>query len=161
MSPFHNVPAQVCSPLCGCKMVNFFESVLADIPNPKITCYGVERETEGIAQAKEPDLCTASACCKGIAWRNGIVQSGGMRGVNIDSEHFAEERICILTVPEGVAAAATISESDIKEAILAECETAAVVVRERLIDREEDVFRCGVREIGIGRRSGEFGDDGL
>src|SRR5262249_33358937 len=126
MSPFHNVPAQVCSPLCGCKMVNFFESVLADIPNPKITCYGVERETEGIGKATGPDLCTASVCCKGIAWRKGIVKSGGMGGVNIDSELFAEERFCILPFPGGVAAAATIPESDIKEAILAECETAAV-----------------------------------
>src|SRR5262249_750548 len=146
MSPFHNVPAQVCSPLCGCKMVNFFESVLAEIPNPKITCYGVERETEGIAQAKEPDLCTASACCKGIAWRNGIVQSGGMRGVNIDSEHFAEERICILTVPEGVAAAATISESDIRKPSLPNARTPPVLFQNGCMTVKRMVFGGGAVE---------------
>jgi len=142
-------------------MVDFLEIVLANVADPKIASHGIKRKAEWIAQAEEPNFRATAARCEWIAGRDRVVQPGSMGRVDVNAQHFAEERIRILPVAKRVAATAAIAEADIQETILAERESSAVVIGKRLIDGEKNVLGGWVGKIGIGGRRSEFGNYGL
>src|SRR5262245_2060223 len=84
-----------------------------------------------------------------------------MGGVHIDAQDFSQKRIRVLSVALRVAAAAAVSEANVKKAVFAESESAAIVIRKRLIQSEENIFSSCIGEICIGGGSSEFGDDAL
>ena len=83
----------------------------------------VEGSAPGIAQAEGKDLGCAACCGEGIGGRDGV---GG--GGDVDAQDLAEVCVRVLGVAPGVAATSAIAGADIKEAIGAEAEPAAVMV---------------------------------
>ncbi len=158
---FHNVPTEIGAALRGGQMVDFLEIVLAYVADPKIAGHGIKRKAERIAQTEKPNFRAAAARRERIARRNRVIQPGGMGGVDVDAEHFAEECIRVLPICERISAAAAVAEADIEETVFAEGESSTVVIGERLINGEKNIFGGWVGEVCVGGGGGEFGNDSL
>src|SRR5882724_10644477 len=159
--PFHNVPAKICAGLVRGETVDLFKFVLSNVANPKVSGHGIKRKAERISQAINPYLRAASAGHKRVGWWNRVVQSRRMRGVDVNAQHLPEECIGVLTVTQRVATAAAIPEADVKKAVFAKREAAALVVGKWLIHGEENVFHCRVSEVCVGGRGRELRNDRL
>ena len=70
--------------------------------------------------------------------------------VDVHAEHLGEQRLVVLAVAVRVVLAAAVAHADEHGAVGGEGEQAAVVVREGLVDREQDVLAVGVGDVGIG-----------
>src|SRR5262249_57430917 len=71
------------------------------------------------------------------------------------------QHIKVLSVALWIASAATVAETDVEKTVLAECQAAAVVIRKRLVDGEQNVLGAGIGEVRICGRCRESGDHRL
>lgn len=161
MRAFAQIPTHVRAALLRCEHVHFFERVLSDVTDPEISISSVDCKPEGITQTVEPNFAARTLANERIGGRNGIVEAGRVRRIDIDAQDLAEQYVDVLTVALRVAAAAAIAETDVEKAVFAECEAAAFVIGKRLIDRKKNIFRVGVGEVCVARRRSKFGNYGL
>ncbi len=131
--------------------VDLLEAVLADVGDVEVAGAAVEAEAERIAEPEIPDVGITAADVSGRRRR--------VR-VDVDTQDLAELGVEPLPVVHRIAAAAAVAEPDVQEPVGPEGEHAAVVVRERLRDREEDARRRRLGDVGI-RRAAILGDDGV
>src|SRR5262249_36004589 len=133
--PFAHAPPVVASSRDD---IDLFPRVLTDVADPKIARLSIEREAPGIPKAVGEDLLLRRrAAAEWIVRRNGI----GLPPLDVDAEHLTEEHPRVLRALSGIPRRATVTEAGIQKAVGAEDDVAAVVVRVRLIEREEHVGR--------------------
>ena len=135
--------------------VDLLPRALAHVPDVHVAVGRIEAEAPRVAKPVRPDLGRTRP------WANAtrserVVSRDGVRlprrglVVHVDAQHLAQQRPCVLPVPEGVAAGAAISHADVQEAIRPERELAAIVVRKRLRDQQQHALAGGIRPLGGG-----------
>ncbi len=156
---FHHVPAEVGGRRDGIRRpdhVHLLPGVLADVADPQVACRPIEREAPGVAEAVGADLGPGARIVgERVVRRDGVGRSGAVGGSRPDAEELAQERRPALAVAERVAARAAVAGGDVQVAVGPEVDVAAVVVRERLVDLEEDPLAAGVGLVRCRRRDAE------
>ena len=94
------------------------------------------------------DFGKASATGEGIVGWNSVFLSRGKGRINAYPEHFPQERGQILAIPEGIAAAAAVSQPDIQETVRTEDQLAAFVIGERLVYHQQNAFTVRIAVFG-------------
>ena len=118
----HAVPAKVGAGVLRAKQVDLFPVALTDIANVKQSA--VESGAPWVAQAKGKDFGCAAAGGERVAGRNGI--GGGV--IDINPQDLAQQPVGVLRVAEFIATAAAIAGADVKIAVRAKAQPAAVVI---------------------------------
>src|SRR5687768_7814882 len=124
---------------------------------------GVEAHPVRVSQAVCPDLVTPRFADERIAARYSVRRSV----VDVDAKDVAEQvGLLVLSVPASISGVpildvaephiirpAAIAERDVQEIVVAESESAAVVIELRLVFLENHALRCGIGYIGIARHA--------
>src|SRR5581483_9352618 len=145
-------PSEVEAALPRRHVVDLLEAVLPDVADPEVAGGAIEAEAPRVPEALLPDVGIAGGGVPGR--RVGIA-------VDVDAEELSELRGRIARVVHRVAGAAAVAEPDRERAVGSEGEHAAVVVRERLIDAEEETGRLGIGDRRILARAPELDDLGV
>ena len=133
---------------------------MADVGQPQIAGFPVEGKSPRITKSVGPNLGAGFwNAGEGIILGDSV--TWGLAGVigNVDTEEGTQEGAQVLAVGMGVAAAAAIAQSQVKVAVGAEGQLAAVVVAKGLGDFQQYCFTGGVGlKQGI-RADGKAGQD--
>ena len=139
MVALHAVPAVVrARALARRHEVDLLVEVLADVGDPEIARRPVEREPPRVAQAVRPDLGPAAARARTGCRRDRVRRGQGR--VRVDAQHLAEQRVERLAVAARrvtrtlVVGGAAVADAHVEQAVGAERDLAAVVVRLRVRD---------------------------
>jgi hypothetical protein len=133
-------------------------AIVSDVADPHVVRGAVDREAERIAEAVCEDLRIAAAPDEGVARRDAVGLSA-RRIVDVDPQDLAEERRGHLSI--GVVGG--LAERQVQVAVLPERDPAAVVLRDRAIERQHlrvrgercaSVRRGEVADLGRERRRG-------
>src|SRR5437764_7697619 len=91
-----------------------------------------------------------------------VLQTGA-GGIHVNAQHLAQQRLRVLTIAEGIAAIAAISQAEIEEAIWSKCQLPSLVVGEisNLVHCEQDSFAGRIRLVRIAGGSQVFDNDRL
>ena len=108
---------------------------LPDVTGPQLTGHAVEAEAPGVAQAVRPDLRAALPADEGVVGRDGVWLSG----VDVDSQDLPQEGVEALGVVVRIRAQLPVAKADVEVPIGSEQDVAAVVVRPRLRELDEDL----------------------
>ena len=136
--------------------VDFLPGVLADVGEHEVPGRAVEREAPGVAQAVGPDLRARAADAGERVARRDRIRSAGAR---VDAEQLAEQAAEVLGVLAGVVAAAAVPGARVEEAVGAELQLAAPVVRlAGMGDAQEEPSAGRVGATRIGRGAPVLGD---
>ena len=149
----HRAPAIVEAGHAGVRDVHFLPRVLSHVRD--VDQAGVEGEAPRIAQAGGPDLASASAARERVVLRYRV----RFRGVHVEPEQLAEQRVRVLRVAVRVAARAAVAHADVQSAVWAEEDMPAVVIGvSRVTDLEDRLLAAGVRGVGggIGAEPGDM-----
>src|SRR5580765_2575466 len=117
--------------------VDLFPAVLSHVGDVEVAGGAVEAVAPRVAEA--------------------LREGDGCLGREVDAEELPEPRPVVLSVVHRIAGVAAVAHADVEEAVRAERVEAAVVVRERLRDREEDVLarRIGRARVRVGVVAGD------
>src|SRR5215831_18556944 len=156
---FHDVPTVIAA---FRNDIDLLKAVLAYVSHEQAPATPVKREAPGITETKSPNFGPAAAARERIVRRNVILQSW-VGAVDIDAHQLAQERRGVLAVTEWIAPAPAIAQAKIEKAIGAKGELAGFVIVEvaNLVHRKKNALRGHVYLVGIGGRSGVFGNDRL
>ena len=106
-----------------------------------------------IALPDVPDVEVAREAVEGVAPRVAQPEADDLRRrarpSDVESQHLPEEALHVLSAILGVAARAPVPGADVEEAVRAEREPAAVVVRVRLVDAEKEPGARGERSRAV------------
>jgi hypothetical protein len=149
-----HVPAIILSSAARCRLkVDFFPGTLTHVGDEKITSHTVKGETPGIAHAVRPNLVQrVRVAHERIVRRHRVVAirvAGEIVTVNIHTQDLAQPGLEILGVLLRVAAAAAITQPDVKVAIRTESKLSAVVVRKRLRLSQDRVSRAWIGDVWV------------
>jgi hypothetical protein len=147
--PFRHVPAEVEPTGAGRSAIDLLELLLADVSDPQVPGDPVEGEAPRVAEPVGPDLRSAAAIPSSARERIVARDVVAGRARDVEPEDRCQERVGVLAVAVGVAARAAISKPDVEVAVRPEREMPAVVVRVRLVDREDHLGRPGIRPLRI------------
>ena len=160
MRRLHLVPAEVRAPpaaRCGRQLVDLLPFVLADVADPQIAVGAIEAEAPRVADAVEPHLRPpALAVGERVVGRNAVLLAARRVG-GVDPQDLAQQRLGVLPVALGIAAAAAVAECDVQVAVGPELHLPAVVVGERVLDRQQLAVRPGVDVVSGHRVRGDAG----
>ncbi len=96
-------PAKVGAALCARQAVHLLKAVLADVANPDVSRGPIERETERIAQAVEPDFAASGWLVKERIARGNVIGKPRVgRRVHINAQDLAEQRGGVLPIANSV-----------------------------------------------------------
>ncbi len=139
--------------------VDFFVEVLADIGAPEAAgC--IEGEAPWVANAGGVDLRKRIfSIGVGIVFGDAVAAAVPVGFVDVDAKDFAVERAFVLGEAEFVVAFRHVAYADVKVAVGAEDEVAAVVVPVDEGDFDEDALGAGVGFIGVGSGDLHLGDE--
>ena len=116
--------------------IDLLQCALADVADPQVTRGGVEREAPRVAQAARPDLGPGVVHAdQRVVGGDGVAEIT-RRCHRVDPQQLAEQRRGVERQPIGVAAGAPVTQSVVEVAVRAERDVPAVVVPERLLDRD-------------------------
>ncbi len=122
-----DVPAEVgAAERAAADAVDLLPAVLTDVADEDVPGPAVEREPVGVAEAERVDLVGTVAARERVPPRDRVVAVLA----RVDPQQLAEQDVRVLGVAVGVAGAAAVAGADVEEAVGAELELAAVVVRE-------------------------------
>ncbi len=149
--PLHDIPAVVLTAQAGSGLkVDLLDLVLAHIGDKEIPGLGVKAEAPGVAQPRGPDLWPgAQGLGEGVGGGNGVGQAGVRWALAVDAQDLAQERVGVLAVAQGIAAAAAVAQTDVEIAVRAKGQLAAVVVLEGLVDDQELLLAGRVGPVGV------------
>ena len=127
-----HVPAVVLEPRARARrVVDLLDVSLADVADVEVAREPIEGVAPGVAQAERDDLRRRAGT------------------PHVEAQQLAEQAVHALRSVLGIAAGPAVARPDVETAVRAECEPAPVVVRVRLVDREEDARsrRNGARAV--------------
>ncbi len=128
--------------------IDFLVLALADIGDVEIAGYPVEAESPGIPQAVAPDLgLNAGLPDKGVVGRYRVRGST----LNVHPEDGSQEVREVLASTLGIVPRASISQTEIEEAVRSKQHLATVVIGKRLVCREDHLLAGRIGDVGIGR----------
>ena len=161
MRSLHDVPAEIGTSaeavLVG-RAVHLLVAVLPDVTDPQVSVRPIEREAPRVPHAVRPDLrAIRAAASEGIVVGY-QVRSGASSAGHVDPKDLAEERVQALAVAHGVAAGTAVAHPDVEEPVSPEGQTAAVVVREGLLDVEQHAPAPGIGQVAVLPAHPEFAD---
>src|SRR5262249_24455030 len=93
--------------------------------------------------------------------RGNRVLLSGTGAVDVNAKNLAQQRLGVLPVSVAIAPGSSIAQADIKKTVGAEGKLSALVIRERLVDYEQDALAVGISEIRVAGRNQIFGNDCL
>ena len=146
MRSLEQVPAEVLAALAGWQAVDLLPCVLADIPDPKVIRFAVERESPGIAHAKHPDFRAVSGHADERVARRNAVRShrdglGSAGLAHVEPKDLAEQHVRVLCAILRVPARTAVTHSDVQIVVGTEDDAPAVVVRIRLPHQQDPLPR--------------------
>ena len=138
---FAQPPAVVAAARADRLPVHFFARGLADVGDHQRAGAAVRPVVEvvapRIAQAERPDLRQRGdrlPIDERVVVGHAVAARIGVRHVDVDAQHLAEQRVRVLRVVQRIAAAAAVAQADVEIAVGTKRQVAAVVIRERLLD---------------------------
>ncbi len=147
--------------------VDLLPVTLADVTEPQLATLLVETPAPRIAHAVRVDFWAGLRIGRGTALWIGAKRIGrgnrigrrGFDGANVDAQNLAEHRRKRLAVANRavlrvwIAAAAAVAKSNVEKSIRTKCDVAAVVIRLRLIERQQDALGSRIeRQAAIERQ---------
>ena len=130
-----DIPTVVLAAQARCRLkVDLFPCALTNVADEQISGLPIKAEAPRIAQSIDPNLVASIGNAN-----EGIVRGRPRRTtgrIDIEAQDGAEERVSILTVALRIAAASSVANADVKHAVGAKGQIAAIVIAERLADRQ-------------------------
>ena len=135
----------------SCLEVDFLNSVLTNVCDPKISGRAVKAAPPRITHSGCPHRIVSRCCAasEGIVGWNGVVRRGPASG-RLDSMEFAESLNEILRTIARVIGTASITNTHVQVAVWTKLNPAAIVVRLGIRPRHHD-YPSAVGDIGVGR----------
>jgi hypothetical protein len=129
--------------------VDFLPRGLPNVTDPEIARRAIEAEAPWVAKTERVDLRariragagrTARVRGERVARRDRV----GSACAHVDPQHLAEQPARVLRIVLRIAGRAAVAHADIKHPVRAELEVAAVVIAERLVDRQQYLLARGI-----------------
>ena len=160
--PFHELPSVVlAAPARQGLKVDLLAGALSDVADVEVAREPVEREPPGVAQAEGPGLGRARRPDVRVVGGDAVVRRAVHVLVDVDAQQLAEQRVARLRVALRVVGVAAVAHADVEVGVRSELQLAAVVVRVRLGDRQEDDRAERVGGVPVERRDVVPRHDGL